>query len=49
MVKEVTTVKEVKVVKEVKIVKEVKRSDSLCRFACGDVFGMTLWINFPHV
>ena len=37
IVKEVKIAKEVKMVKEVKIVKEVERSDSLWRFACGDV------------
>ena len=36
--KEVKLVKEAKIGKEVKIVKEVKSSDSLWRFACGDVF-----------
>ena len=35
---EVKIVKEVKIDKEVKIVKAVERSDSLWRFACGDVF-----------
>ena len=38
--KEVKIAKEVKKVKEVKIVREVKRSDSLWRFACGDVLDL---------
>ena len=38
IVKDMKIVKGVKIVREVKIVKVVKSSDSLWRFACGDVF-----------
>ena len=44
--KEVTIVKEVKIIKELKIVKEVKRSDSLRRYACGDVSFMDFLPKF---
>ena len=39
--KEVKIVKEVKIAKEVKVVKEVERSDSLWRFAYGNVLIFT--------